>query len=141
MLLLVHGATHGQTVLMSRRGSVLQVSDFGMASRVAIAQVRKCGRVCALTVSLLRLRRFDTVSAFDYICLQADWSRAAVQLQEQSACIAQDGAGFISSPERCRRGLAVGAYGRLLTCQLLLLYLVISSSRLWRRCRRWWWWW
>lgn len=56
-------------------------------------------------------RTFDTIATFDHIGLEADGSRTAVQLEEEAASIAEDRANFIPPPQRCRRCLAILAYG------------------------------
>lgn len=45
---------------------------------------------------------FDPVSAFDHIGFEAYGSGAAVEFEEEAAGVAEDGAGFIASPEWCR---------------------------------------
>lgn len=54
--------------------------------------------------------RLDAVAALDDIGLEGDGSWAAMQLQEQAAGVAQNGAGFITAPERCSARCAVLAY-------------------------------
>lgn len=62
-------------------------------------------------LSFLALRRtFDTIATFDHISLEADRSRTAVQLEEEAAGIAEDGANLIPPPQRCGRRLAILAY-------------------------------
>jgi hypothetical protein len=47
-----------------------------------------------------RTARLDAVAALDDVRLERDGPWAAMQLQEEAAGIAQDGAGFIASPQR-----------------------------------------
>lgn len=51
----------------------------------------------------------DAVAALDDIGLERDGSRAAVQLQEEPAGVAEDGARFIATPERSGACRAVSA--------------------------------
>ena len=46
-----------------------------------------------------RRARLDAIPTFDDIGLEGDGPRAAVQLQEKTAGIAQNGAGLIAAPE------------------------------------------
>jgi len=63
-------------------------------------------------LSLLALRRtFDTIATFDHVSLETDRSRAAVQLEEEAAGVAENRADLIPPPQRCCRSLAVLAYG------------------------------
>lgn len=57
------------------------------------------------------MRLFDPVSGLDGVCLQADGTGAAVELQEQATGIAQHLAGFVPSPERSGLRLTVLAHG------------------------------
>lgn len=106
-----YAAAHGQSVLVSSLYGMLQMCHVRMRGGIAIGHMLQA-IFSAMAVSLLCLRGLDTVPALDDIRLQADRPRASVQLEEKSAGIAQHGAGFIAPPQRCRRGLAVGAYGR-----------------------------
>ena len=47
-----------------------------------------------------RSARLYAVAALDDVCLERDWSRAAMQLQKQPAGVAQHGARLIATPER-----------------------------------------
>lgn len=66
-----------------------------------------------------RTHGLDTIATLDDIGLERDWSRAAVQLEEQAAGIAEDGARFIASPERGGGSLTVLAGG--LCCLLVIV--------------------
>lgn len=57
------------------------------------------------------MRLFDPVSGLDGVCLQADGTGAAVELQEQATGIAQHLAGFVPSPEGSSLRLTVLAHG------------------------------
>lgn len=56
-------------------------------------------------------RSLDPVATLDDIRLQADGTRGAVELEEQTTGIAQDGADLVPPPQWCRRGGAVLTYG------------------------------
>lgn len=58
-------------------------------------------------------RGLDAVPALDHIGLEAYRARTAVQLEEQAAGVAQDGANLIAAPERGGAGGAVLADGLL----------------------------
>lgn len=47
-----------------------------------------------------RAHGLDAVATLDDIGLEGDGARPAVQLEKQAAGIAEDGAGFIATPER-----------------------------------------
>jgi hypothetical protein len=53
----------------------------------------------------------DSIPAFDHVGLEAYRPGPAVEFEEETARIAEDGADFITAPERSRGGLAVLAYG------------------------------
>lgn len=55
--------------------------------------------------------RLDPVATLDNVGLEAYRSRTAVELEEETAGIAEDRAGFIASPERSSACSAVLAYG------------------------------
>ena len=63
----------------------------------------------------------DAVAAFDDICLERDGARPAVQLQEESAGVAEDGTRFIATPERCGACRAVPADGLDMVSDLFLM--------------------
>jgi hypothetical protein len=85
---------------------------FASAGACAMSTWKKLSRLIQDRVYLLpRALRgsFDTVPALDNVCLQADRTRSAVELEEQAASVAEHGAGFIATPERggtCRAVLA-----------------------------------
>jgi len=58
-----------------------------------------------------RARCFDAVAALDHVGLEADGSRAAVQLEKETAGVAEDGAGLIATPEGSGARAAVQADG------------------------------
>lgn len=66
--------------------------------------------------------RFDAVPALDNIGLQRDRPWAAVQLEEETAGIAEDIAHLVTTPERRRRCATV------LTCWLCWLRRTVSIS-------------
>jgi hypothetical protein len=45
-----------------------------------------------------------------------------MQFEEQATRVTEHGAGFVAAPERRRRRLTVGAYGRLRRCQWVVWY-------------------
>lgn len=57
------------------------------------------------------LTGLHTVATFDHIGFQAYRTRPPVQLEEQTAGIAKDGARFVPAPQRCGGGAAVLADG------------------------------
>ena len=59
-------------------------------------------------------RGLDAIPALDNIRFQADGTRPAVELEKQAARVAEDGAGFVATPERggaCGTVLAHGLSG------------------------------
>lgn len=65
----------------------------------------------AYLLLLCLARGLDPVATLDDIRLQADRTRRAVELEEQTTGIAQDGADLVPPPQRCRRGGTVLTYG------------------------------
>jgi hypothetical protein len=53
----------------------------------------------------------DAVAALDDIGLEGDGSRAAMQLQKETAGVAEHGTCLIASPKRCSARRAVLTYG------------------------------
>jgi hypothetical protein len=71
-----------------------------------------CPNTNLLLRPLGRARTLHSIATFDNICLQAYRSWTAMQLQEETAGIAQHGADLVASPERGGAGGAILA-GRL----------------------------
>lgn len=55
--------------------------------------------------------RLDAIATLDDVCLERDGTGAAVQLEEEAAGVAEDGARLVAAPERRGRRLAVLAGG------------------------------
>ena len=60
-----------------------------------------------LLLGKIRSHRLDTIAALNDIRLERDGTWAVVQLKEQTAGVAEDGARLIATPKWRRRGLAV----------------------------------
>lgn len=80
---------------------MLMASHIRMGSCETIRSVHQT--VAAIAVSLFGLSGLNAVSALDDICLEADWPRATVQLQKQTASIAENRPRLIATPQRCCR--------------------------------------
>lgn len=81
-----------------------------------------------MTTYLLLLRQigahgFDTIAAFDDVGLERYWARAAMELEEEAACVAEHRARLVAAPERRRRGPTV------LALRLLGFAIVVSYGR------------
>lgn len=62
---------------------------------------------------------FDSVTTFDHVGFECDGSWFGVQLEEEPACIAENIAVIVTSPEWCRAGAAITADGLMkASCQL-----------------------
>ena len=58
-----------------------------------------------------RTHSLDAVAALDNVCLEGNGPRPAVQLEEQAAGIAEDGAGLVATPQRSGGRLTILADG------------------------------
>lgn len=84
------------------------MGDVGMRGGETVAGRKSWQRLSAIgAVALLQLRRLDAIAALDHIGLEGDGSGATVKLEEETAGIAEDAAGLVTSPQRCRRGTTV----------------------------------
>jgi hypothetical protein len=72
---------------------------------------RKIFLVARTHLALRTLASLDAIATFDYIGLQAYRARPPVQLQEQSAGVAKNGAQLVAAPQGRGRGAAVLADG------------------------------
>jgi hypothetical protein len=82
--------------------------EAGTGLRVGL---RTIGRVAIAIMFARSLRGLDTVARLDHVGLERDGSWAAVELKEETAGVAENGAGLVAAPERCRGGCAVLADG------------------------------
>lgn len=92
------------------------VGDVGVGggkawTRLGVGVRGEVGGVAIAVVFARCLRGFDAVARFDHVGFERDGARSAVQFEEEAAGIAEDGAGFVASPERCGGGGAVLAHG------------------------------
>lgn len=73
-------------------------------SKCIVVSTRKPCAACTDVVthlslgSKIRAHRLYTISALDDVRLEGDGARPAMQLEEKSACIAQDGAKLVATP-------------------------------------------
>lgn len=104
--------------------------DVRVRVQAGVRDVRVCGgeavggllRQAVSAIALLGCGRLDAVAALDHVGLEGDRARAAVQLEEEAAGIAEHAAGLVATPEWCGRCSAVLTYG-------------LEDGR--RRCQRW----
>ena len=73
--------------------------------------LRAVGEIAIAIVLARCLRGLDAIARLDHVGLERNGSWASVELEEEAAGIAEDGAGLIATPERGRRGCAVLADG------------------------------
>jgi hypothetical protein len=73
--------------------------------------LRAIGEISIAIVLARCLRGLDTIARLDHVGLERDGSWAAVELKEETAGVAENGAGLVAAPERCRGGCAVLADG------------------------------
>jgi uncharacterized membrane protein YcjF (UPF0283 family) len=73
--------------------------------------LRAVGEIAIAIVLARCLRGLDAIARLYHVGLERDGSWAAVELEEEAAGVAEDGAGLVAAPERCRGGCAVLADG------------------------------
>ena len=100
----------GQALGRHRRQGGLQ-EDCSFLQSTEISACTKPEQSGPYLLASTRPTRLDAVAALDDIGLEGDGSWTAMQLQEQAAGVAEDGAGFIAAPERRGARCAVLAYG------------------------------
>jgi len=83
---------------------LLRVRNIGMRGGKARpglgVSLRAVGGIAVAVVFARCLRGLDAVARLDHVGLERDGTRAAVQLEEEAAGVAEDGAGLIATPER-----------------------------------------
>ena len=62
--------------------------------------LRAVGEIAIAILLARSLRGLDAIARLDHVGLERDGTRAAVQLEEEAAGVAEDGAGLIATPER-----------------------------------------
>jgi hypothetical protein len=73
--------------------------------------LRAVGEIAIAIVLARCLGSLDAIARLYHVGLERDGSWAAVEFEEEAAGVAEDGAGLVAAPERCRRGCAVLADG------------------------------
>lgn len=103
-----------------RRRSGVGMSDIGVGGGEARTGLGVCVRdlsgIAVAVVFARRLRGLDAVARFYHVGFERYGARSAVEFEEEAAGIAEDGAGFVASPERSSGGGAVLADGLWTGC-------------------------